>query len=140
MSPYVCVYIKGQNGFILCVHSLFISHFKTVALMSEVLRYIACVKYCTMNKGVMGVTVDKFDKSMWWRGWRSRGQGLPKWTSLKSVCGGGGGGGGRASQSGQDFNRSLWRRGQKWGRRSSLNTIEHVYVIGLLGPGGGVYK
>ena len=44
----------GQNDFILCLHSLFISHFKTDALMSEeskVLIYIACVKYCTMNKG-----------------------------------------------------------------------------------------
>ena len=36
MSPYVCAYIKGQNGFILCLHSLVISHFKTDALMSEV--------------------------------------------------------------------------------------------------------
>ena len=43
----VCVCEKGQNGFILC---LFYFHFKTDALMSEVLRYIACVKYCTMNK------------------------------------------------------------------------------------------
>ena len=50
----MCVYIKGQSGFILCLYTLFISHFKTDALMSEVLkvlRYIACVKYCTMNKG-----------------------------------------------------------------------------------------
>ena len=39
----------------LCLHSLFISHFKTDDLMtvaSKVLRYIACVKYCTMNKNV----------------------------------------------------------------------------------------
>ena len=50
----MCVYIKGQSGFILCLQSLFISHFKTNALMSKVskvLKYIACVKYCTMNKG-----------------------------------------------------------------------------------------
>ena len=50
----MCVYIKGQKCFILCLHSLFISHFKTDALMSEVskvLRYIAYVKYCTMDKG-----------------------------------------------------------------------------------------
>ena len=50
----MCVYIKGQSGFILFLHSLFISHFKTDALMSQVskvLRYIACVKYSTMNKG-----------------------------------------------------------------------------------------
>ena len=25
----MCVYIKGQSGFILCLHSLFISHFET---------------------------------------------------------------------------------------------------------------
>ena len=52
------VYIKGQSGFILCLHSLFISHFKTDALMlevSKVLRYIACVKYCTMNKRLNGM-------------------------------------------------------------------------------------
>ena len=86
------MYIKGRSGFILCLHSLFNFHFKTDALMSGV--YIAYVKYCTMNKGVMGVTVDKFDKSMWRRGWRRRGQGFPKWTSLTSLCDGGAGGGG----------------------------------------------
>ena len=50
----MCVYIKLQSDLILCLHSLFISHFKTDALMSEVakvLRYITCFKYCTMNRG-----------------------------------------------------------------------------------------
>ena len=86
--------------------------------MSEV--YIACVKYCTMNKGVMSVTVDKFDKSMWWRGWRRRGQGCPKWTRLDKIsigpCGG----------------------GAKIGGRSSLNNCGQVYVIGSLGLEWGV--
>ena len=49
----MCVYIKGQNGFILCLYRLFNSHFKTDILMSEVLKalkYIPFVKYRTMNK------------------------------------------------------------------------------------------
>ena len=62
----MCVYIKGQNGFILCLHSLFNSHFKTDALMSEVLkvlRYIACVKYCAMNKGSNAMYVKGVESS-----------------------------------------------------------------------------
>ena len=65
MSPYVCVYIKGQSGYILHLHSLFIFHFKTDVLMlevSKVLRYIACVKYCAMSKGSNAIYV-KGDKS-----------------------------------------------------------------------------
>ena len=66
MAPYVCVYIKGKNGFILCLHSLFISHFKTDALMLEVLKvlqYIACLKYCTMNKGSNAMYVEAVERS-----------------------------------------------------------------------------
>ena len=57
----MCVYVKGQSGFTLCLHNLFISHFKTDALMSKVpkvLRYIAFVKYCTMNKGSNAMYVE----------------------------------------------------------------------------------
>ena len=64
--------MRGQSGFILCLHSLFIFHFKTDALMSEVsevsklLRYIACVKYCTMNKGSNAMYVKGVEKSLKW--------------------------------------------------------------------------
>ena len=57
----MCVYIKGQSGFIHCLHSLFISHFKTNALMlevskvSKVLRYIACVKNWSKVMYVEGI-------------------------------------------------------------------------------------
>ena len=60
------VYIKGQSGLILCLHSLFISHFKTDALIIEVLkvlRYIASVKYCTMKKGSNAVYVKDVKRS-----------------------------------------------------------------------------
>ena len=63
LSVTLCVYIKGQSGFILCLHSLFISHFKTDALMSEVLRYIACVKYCMMNKGANAMCAEGLKRS-----------------------------------------------------------------------------
>ena len=62
----MCVYIKGQNGFILFLRSLFNSHFETDALMSEalkMLRYIASVKYCTMNKGSNAMHVKGFKSS-----------------------------------------------------------------------------
>ena len=63
----MCVYIKGQNGFILCLHNLFNSHFKTDVLISEVskiLRYIACVKYCTINKGSNAMYVEGVESSL----------------------------------------------------------------------------
>ena len=65
----MCVYIKGQNGFILSLHSLFISHFKTDALMSKVskvLQYIACVKYYTMNKLSNAMYVEGAERSLEW--------------------------------------------------------------------------
>ena len=58
------VYIKGQSGFILCLHV----YFKTDALMLEmlkVLRYVACVKYC-MNKGSNAMYVKCVERSSKW--------------------------------------------------------------------------
>ena len=58
------VYIKGQSGFILCLHV----YFKTDALMLEmlkVLRYVACVKYC-MNKGSNAMYVKGVERSSKW--------------------------------------------------------------------------
>ena len=42
----MCVYIKGQSGFILCLHSLFISYFKTDALMLEVSKGVEICSMC----------------------------------------------------------------------------------------------
>ena len=68
LSVMLCVYTeKGQSGYFLCLHSLFISHFKTDALMLEVsklLRFIACVKYCTMNKGSNTIYMSKVLKEV----------------------------------------------------------------------------
>ena len=54
MSPYVCIHKRTKWVHSLFIWGVFISHFKADALMlevSNVLRYIACVKHCTMNKG-----------------------------------------------------------------------------------------
>ena len=56
----MCVYIKGQNV------SLFNSYIKTDVLMSEVskvLTYIACLKYCTMNKGLNVMYIEGVESS-----------------------------------------------------------------------------
>ena len=66
LQPYVCGY-KRHHGFILCLHSSFISHLETDTLMlkvSKASRYIACVKYCTMNNNqrhVKGVKASSTD-------------------------------------------------------------------------------